>query len=255
MWVWVFPKPSGLESLGQPNPRSRDRRLLMAKPKSKVGQAPALSRALWDEWLQWLLKSRGPRMMVVVKLTGCFGLRAGEAVALKREDIVLHGGVPKICVTGETAGARKSPGEVYIRLKDLGFVKLLLTKGITGKHIRGHKHGKRQSGGGRRRTIEKFETYRAPKTGYLFTARKNAAQKHLSYHAVYLAVRQEAPKFFEHLKKEGRLVPEVAKLRPHSGRAQLITELMGDGLSTAMSMKYARHAVGSVKVHLKYSRL
>ena len=44
-------------------------------------------------------------------------------------------------------------------------------------------------------------------------------------------------------------------MRPHSGRAQLITELMGDGLSTAMSMKYARHAVGSVKVHLKYSRL
>ena len=181
----------------------------MAKPKTKVGQAPALSRALWEEWLQWLLKSRGPRMMVVVKLTGCFGLRAGEAVALKREDIVLHGGVPKICVTGETAGARKSPGEVFIRLKDLGFVKLLLTKGITGKHIRGHKHGKRLSGGGRRRTIEKLETYRAPKTGYLFTARKNAAQKHLSYHAVYLAVRQEAPKFFEHLKKEGRLVPEV----------------------------------------------
>ena len=48
---------------------------------------------------------------------------------------------------------------------------------------------------------------------------------------------------------------QVAKLRPHSGRAQLITELMGDGLSTAMSMKYARHALGSVKVHLKYSRL
>ena len=193
-------------------------------------------------------------MMVVVKLTGCFGLRAGEAVALKREDIVLHGGVPKIRVSGETAGARKSPGEIYIRLQDLDFVKQLLAKGITGKHIRGHKHGTR-SRGSRRRTIEKQETYRAPKSGYLFTAKKNAARKHLSYHAVYLAVRQEAPKFFEHLRKQGRFVPEVAKLRPHSGRAQLITELMGDGLSTAMSMKYARHAVGSVKVHLKYGRL
>ena len=122
VWVWVFPKPSGLESVC----------LLMAKPNTKVGQAPALSRALWAAWLQWLLKSRGPRMMVVVKLTGCFGLRAGEAVALKREDIVLHGGVPKICVTGETAGARKSPGEVFIRSKDLDFVKLLLTKGSQG---------------------------------------------------------------------------------------------------------------------------
>ena len=30
----------------------------------------------------------------------------------------------------------------------------------------------------------------------------------------------------------------LAKMRPHSGRATLITELMGEGLSTAMSMKY-----------------
>jgi hypothetical protein len=48
---------------------------------------------------------------------------------------------------------------------------------------------------------------------------------------------------------------EVAKLRPHSGRATVITELMGEGLVTAMSMKYARHAPGSFKVHLGYSRL
>jgi hypothetical protein len=48
---------------------------------------------------------------------------------------------------------------------------------------------------------------------------------------------------------------DVAKLRPHSGRATVITELMGEGLVTAMSMKYARHAPGSFKVHLGYSRL
>ena len=48
---------------------------------------------------------------------------------------------------------------------------------------------------------------------------------------------------------------EVARLRPHSGRATVITELMGEGLVTAMSMKYARHAPGSFKVHLGYSRL
>ena len=48
---------------------------------------------------------------------------------------------------------------------------------------------------------------------------------------------------------------ELAKIRPHSGRATLITELMGEGLTTAMSMKYARHAPGSVRVHLRYGRL
>ena len=48
---------------------------------------------------------------------------------------------------------------------------------------------------------------------------------------------------------------ELAKIRPHSGRATLITELMGEGLTTAMSMKFARHGPGSVRVHLRYGLL
>ena len=60
----------------------------------------------------------------------------------------------------------------------------------------------------------------------------------------------------ESLKKDGGAwSAEIAELRPHSGRATLITELMGEGMTTAMSMKYARHAPGSIKVHLKYGRL
>ena len=51
------------------------------------------------------------------------------------------------------------------------------------------------------------------------------------------------------------VTPELSKLRPHSGRATLITELMGEGMTTAMSMKYARHSPDSFKVHLKYGRL
>ena len=50
-------------------------------------------------------------------------------------------------------------------------------------------------------------------------------------------------------------MPEVARLRPHSGRATLITELMGEGMTVALSMKYARHAPGSQKVHLRYGQL
>jgi len=69
-------------------------------------------------------------------------------------------------------------------------------------------------------------------------------------------VKREAPRFLKHLQQEGRKwAPEVARLRPHSGRATLITELMGEGLTMALSMKYARHAPGSQKVHLRYGQL
>ena len=68
-----------------------------------------------------------------------------------------------------------------------------------------------------------------------------ATAAHLQYHAVYAHVKKQAPRFLDFLKKNGKKWGhEVAKLRPHSGRATLITELMGDGLSTALSMKYAK---------------
>ena len=100
------------------------------------------------------------------------------------------------------------------------------------------------------------ETYVTPKKGYLFRSRRNATRPFLHYHAVYDHVRRQAPKFLAHLQKTQRQWgAEIAKLRPHSGRATLITELMGEGLTTALSMKYARHAPSSYKVHLKYGRL
>ena len=78
----------------------------------------------------------------------------------------------------------------------------------------------------------------------------------MTYHAVYKHVKGQARAFAKHLKAKGHPVgPELSKLRPHSGRATLITQLMGEGMCTAMSMKYARHAPESFKVHLKYGRL
>ena len=70
-------------------------------------------------------------------------------------------------------------------------------------------------------------------------------------------VKREALRFLKALekRKDPRLTPEIGQLRPHSGRAMLITELMGEGLSTALSMKCARRAPGSVRVHLRYGRL
>jgi len=105
---------------------------------------------------------------------------------------------------------------------------------------KGHKHGK----GGKKQIVIK-DVYKPPKKGYLYPARKKAKKGHLHHHAVYDHVRREAPKFVEFLRKSGKQwSAEVAKLRPHSGRATLITELMGEG-----------HAPGSVKVHLRYGHL
>ena len=45
------------------------------------------------------------------------------------------------------------------------------------------------------------------------------------------------------------------KLRTHSGRTTRLTLLIGEGVSLAISMRYARHASASIKTHLRYGRL
>ena len=83
--------------------------------------------------------------------------------------------------------------------------------------------------------------YEIPREGFIFRSRAKATAAHLHYHAVYAHVKKQAPRFLDFLNKNGKKWGhEVAKLRPRSGRATLITELMGDGLSTALSMKYAK---------------
>ena len=212
----------------------------------KIGQAPALSSTLWKAWLQWMLEHAGARVYTVLMLTGAFGLRCSEALALRREDIMLEGDIPKVRVAGRVPGSRKSPGDVYIRQRHFQSLKTIAEKGVHVKRTRGHKLGKA--------TIH--DSYSFPKQGYLFKSRRRAAAGHMSYHAIYVHVRREAPKFLTHLKtNKQKWEADIAKLRPHSGRATLITELMGEGMSTALSMKYARHAPGSVKVHLAYGRL
>ena len=47
-------------------------------------------------------------------LTGAFGLRMGEALAMKAEDIEIQAEIPKLKVTGDIAGNRKSPGDVNL---------------------------------------------------------------------------------------------------------------------------------------------
>ena len=188
---------------------------------------------------------------MVIMMTGAFGLRCGEALALRREDVNLDLAIPKLVITGSTPGARKSPGDVYVRKQHLHLMRRMFQSGVTCLRTKGHKHGK-----GNRKTIKYEEHWEIPKSGYIFRSRTKATRGHLHYQAVYTAVKREAPKFAKHLAESGMPVgTDVAKLRPHSGRATLITELMGEGMVTALSMKYARHAPGSYKVHLKYGRL
>jgi integrase len=115
---------------------------MVSGSKCKTGQAPALSVKNWARWLEWLLHTAGPRIYLVVMLTGAFGLRCSEALALKREDICLDADLPKIKITGDSVGARKSPGDVYVRKQHLKLMKDHLKNGIQVDRQRGHKHGK-----------------------------------------------------------------------------------------------------------------
>ena len=114
--------------------------------RKSLGQAPALSLSLWKEWLAWILQTAGPRIYFVIFLTGAFGLRCGEALCLKRQDINVEAPIPSICVTGENRGGRKSPGQVYIEKQHVMLLPKYLSKGITSQRLKKHKHGKRQDG-------------------------------------------------------------------------------------------------------------
>ena len=61
-----------------------------------------------------MLHKAGARIYAVVMLTGAFGLRMGEAVALKAEDIDILADIPKLRVTRDTHGNRKSPGDANL---------------------------------------------------------------------------------------------------------------------------------------------
>ena len=71
----------------------------MPKKGQKLGQAPALSVRMWRQWLQFVGEACGARRQVI--LARFFGLRTGEAVAVKVEDVNLSADVPKLCVTGQ----------------------------------------------------------------------------------------------------------------------------------------------------------
>ena len=108
----------------------------------RIGQAPALTRPLWDKWIEFIKVNCSVRTAVILAFTGNFGLRCSEALALKVEDISFRGEIPRITITGDTPGAKKSPGDVYVWARRLEWLKNLFKEGESATVIKGHKHGK-----------------------------------------------------------------------------------------------------------------
>ena len=108
----------------------RKRPAAKEKTRRKLGSAVALSQEAWDAWLVFLLQHQGPRMYILVALTGLFALRASEAAMLRREDIHLQASPPYINIPKER-GRGKSPGDVPIMPEQASLLRLWLTEGVT----------------------------------------------------------------------------------------------------------------------------
>lgn len=236
-------------------------------------QAPALSKAMWRKWLEFVLARAGPRIFFVIWLTGEFGLRVREALALQRGDLRTEADPPYVDVRGVIEGASKSPGRVYIRPASLRQLRDFFNKGVpfSPKVRRCRDRGQDNKTGHQKRKqplkeqAEKRQkadsakggtTWQVPKSGFLFAARLKSKRKHLHYNAVWNQCKKLAPLFLKELERDGACCDQdVARVRPHSGRATFITQLMSEGIITAVSMKCARHKPGSIKTHLRYGQL
>lgn len=217
------------------------------QPKKTLGQAVALTSDDWHAWTQFVLKERGPRMYVLIMLTGMFALRAGEAAMLRRCDLMLDMTPPRLNIPKEK-GRGKSPGQVPIMPEQVHLLRTWISQGVTSVR----RKVLNQNG-----AKDVQESYQIPEKGRLFVAKKTYHKKkvqrdHLCYHAVWVAVRTLAKKF---CKAYPSAAAKWEQLRTHSGRATKITMMMGEGISLSMSMEYARHAKSSIKTHLAYGRL
>ena len=207
-----------------------------------MAKALALSRVWWGRWLEHVRQTAGSRMFAIIWLTSALACRAGEVVCLQRgrksNDIYLDGTVIDDTPTVNVRGG-KTPGRVYVRPEFVKDFRLMLKHGvITDRQVK-TKHGKRT----------RKDVYMVPKSGYIFKARAKSKAKHLGYHAVWAAVEKCAKTF--HKKFPGN---DLDKIRTHSGRTSAITTMLGEGVPIRLSMKIARHADASYRLHLEYAQ-
>ena len=181
-------------------------------------------------------------MAVLIEFTGLFALRCGEACALKVSDLRLQAEPPQIRIR-KTKGSGKSPGNIPITEDKVQYIQQLQHEGVSCERTGSNRHG----------SWKTKDTYKIPSEGPLFASRKAKRlkkNKPLTYHAVWSAVDKLSKDFAK--KFPGN---DFEKIRSHSGRATAITSMMGQGVSLPMSMKFARHKPGSLRVHLNYGQL
>ena len=235
-------------SLAMPFLASAAPRKQPMKCKSKkLGSAMALSQKDWDHWTQFVLQNHSPRLYCLLMLTCMCALRCSEACMLRAEDFFLTGDTPKLRIPPEV-GRAKSPGEVPLLPEQVTLIRQWMLTGVSAVMVRKvNQHCKKEVTG----------TYKIPDKGRLFSNRstykgKRLQYDHLSYHAVWAAVKRLAKKFLDSR-------PDISgnwkQLRTHSGRMTKLTLMQGEGISLAVSMKYARHSKNSVATHLKYGKL
>ena len=222
-------------------PQNQKKKPGLAKTK-KVGQAPALSARDWHRWIKFVLENHTTMMAILLEFTGLFALRCGEACALKTSDLLLRANPPQLRIRN-TQGAGKSPGNVPITDEKVAYIERLRDEGASWKRTRCNRH----------KSWTVTDKYTLPTDGPLFPSNKKkrkAKKEPITYHAVWSAVNKLAKAFAK--KYPGN---DFEKIRSHTGRASAITTMMGQGVSLPMSMKFARHKPGSLRVHLTYGQL
>ena len=203
----------------------------------KVGQAPALSTRDWRRWITYVRRHGTTQMSVLLEFTGLFALRCGEACCLTVADLRLQDQPPHLVVRPQP-GASKSPEKVPITPIQARFLRKLQHVGVSVTRSRSN----------RWKTWTYKDTYKLPSAGPLFPSVKSG--KCISYHAAWAAVSTLSKRFHKDYPDN-----DFNRIRTHSGRCTCITRLMGEGVPLSMSMKFARHKPGSMRVHLGYGQL
>ena len=153
------------------------------------------------------------------------------------------------------------PGKSYRQVHGMGLIRTpsdkqiiqqWMEQGISQKRSRTtNQHGKR---------VEYMDYYKLPTSGRLFLPReqyggRTTNKDHLSYHAVWSAVNKLEKAYTKERGTGLTASMSWERIRTHSGRATKITLMMGEGISLAVSMRYARHSSDSIHTHLRYGRL
>ena len=212
-----------------------------------MGSAVALTEADWNAWTEYVRSKHSCRMYALITLTGTLALRAGEAAMLRREDIQLESTPPQVKIPKEK-GRGKSPGSIPLLPEQVQILLSWIHQGI---------HCTRTKKINQHCEQEVQDSYYIPSKGRLFESRHKYGNKklrvdHLGYHAIWAAVRSLAEGF---IKERPHVASNWRQLRSHSGRSTKITMMLGEGVSLAISMAFARHSKNSIRTHLLYGKL